>query len=397
MTSISSRRAVGMGVLGLLGVSALAQGQSYYYGGVSAGQATTNMEEQRITQTQLGPSFAVTAIHKDERDTSYKAFGGYQFSRYMALEGGYFHLGNPKFRADTSPTGTLHGQMRVQGMNLDVLGFLPVTESLSGVARLGAQYAKTSDQFEGTGAAIPSDPSPSKRQMNIKAGVGLQYEFMPALVLRAELERYRVSDAMGNHDGVNVASLSLLVPFGRSPAASPRVALAPMPVSEPQVAQAPAIESYTTPAAGITPPVVVAVAPPERKRVTFSAESLFGFDRAEVRPEGKLALDGFVSELDGTEFDTITVEGHTDRIGTQAYNQRLSEERAQAVKDYLVGTGKVDAAKIVAKGVSESDPATQADACKGTKGSASLIACLQADRRVEIEVAGTRSGATPSP
>ncbi len=395
MNSKSPMHAIALGVLSLLGASAFAQGQStegqsYYYGGVSAGQATTNMEEGRITETQTRPSVGVTTIHKDERDTSYKAFGGYQFNRFFALEGGYFHLGNPKFLADTSPAGTFHGQVRVQGANLDMLGFLPVTDGLSVLGRVGAQYAKTSDQFEGTGAAVPIDRAPSKRQMNIKAGAGLQYEFMPSLLGRVEFERYRVSDAVGNHNGVNVASLSLIVPFGRSPAPSSHVSMAPPPEPAPMLAQAPVIEPFQPPAAGIAPPMVVAVAPPERKRVSFSAESLFGFDRSDVRPEGKLALDTFVRELEGTQFDTITVEGHTDRLGTVEYNQRLSEERAQAVKDYLVGTGKVDASKIVAKGVSESAPTTQSADCKGKKETAKLIDCLQADRRVEIEVAGTR-------
>jgi OOP family OmpA-OmpF porin len=86
----------------------------------------------------------------------------------------------------------------------------------------------------------------------------------------------------------------------------------------------------------------------------------------------------------------ITVEGHTDRLGTSAYNQKLSQQRADSVKAYLVVSDKLDASKIntVAKG--ESMPVTKADDCKGNKASPKLIACLQADRRVEIEVSGTR-------
>jgi OOP family OmpA-OmpF porin len=138
------------------------------------------------------------------------------------------------------------------------------------------------------------------------------------------------------------------------------------------------------------PVAPVVVAPPERRRVSFSAESLFTFDKSELRPEGKAALDRFAGELAGTRFETITVEGHTDRLGSQVYNQKLSQRRADAVKDYLVASGKVDAGKVSSVGASESKPITKAEDCKGSKPSPKLIACLQPDRRVEIEVVGTR-------
>ena len=134
----------------------------------------------------------------------------------------------------------------------------------------------------------------------------------------------------------------------------------------------------------------MAAAPAPRKRVTFSAESLFGFDQSAVRPEGMKALDGFAGDLAGTQFDSISVEGHTDRLGSTAYNQRLSQQRADAVKDYLVTSGHVDAARITATGKSESMPVTLANTCVGEHQTARLIACLQPDRRVDVEVVGTR-------
>ena len=91
----------------------------------------------------------------------------------------------------------------------------------------------------------------------------------------------------------------------------------------------------------------------------------------------------------GTTFDTITVQGHADRIGTTAYNQTLSLDRAEAVKAYLVGKGTIDASRITATGRSEQEPVTVPEACQGAVTPA-LIHCLQPDRRVEIEVNGTR-------
>lgn len=75
-----------------------------------------------------------------------------------------------------------------------------------------------------------------------------------------------------------------------------------------------------------------------------------------MRPEGRAALDRFAQELIGTRFQTITVEGYTDRLGTASYNQRLSLQRADAVKAYLVETKGIDAAKISAVGNGMSAP-----------------------------------------
>jgi OOP family OmpA-OmpF porin len=162
-------------------------------------------------------------------------------------------------------------------------------------------------------------------------------------------------------------SVSLVFPFGRTAAPMPRVAYvapAPAPMPEPVVVMAAPL-----------PPVVVVVQapqapapapmPPAVRRVSYSAESLFGFDKSTVRPEGMTALDGFAAELAGAQFDSVTVEGHTDRLGSTTYNQSLSEQRAEAVKNYLVTQGKVDPAKIKAVGMSESNPVTKPEDCKG--------------------------------
>ena len=88
-------------------------------------------------------------------------------------------------------------------------------------------------------------------------------------------------------------------------------------------------------AAPMPAPVVIVQAPPApapqpvvKKRVSFSAESLFGFDKDTVQPEGKAALDGFSQKMTGTQFDMVSVEGHTDRLGAAAYNAKLSTRRA---------------------------------------------------------------------
>jgi OOP family OmpA-OmpF porin len=123
--------------------------------------------------------------------------------------------------------------------------------------------------------------------------------------------------------------------------------------------------------------------------VNFSADSLFDFDRSTLKPAGQQALDKLVGELRGVQYDTVKVTGHTDRLGKHDYNMRLSTRRAQAVAAYLVQSG-VPAGKVSATGVDGANPVTRPGDCKGNKPTAALIACLQPDRRVEVEVSGTR-------
>ena len=122
--------------------------------------------------------------------------------------------------------------------------------------------------------------------------------------------------------------------------------------------------------------------------VTLETEALFDFDRSAVRPDGRDKLDKLAGGMQGVQYDAILVVGHADRIGTTTYNQRLSERRAEAVKQYLVSKG-LPANKIKAEGRGELDPAQDASACKGLRKQ-KLIACLQPDRRVDVTVTGQK-------
>ena len=315
---------------------------------------------------------------------------GYQLNRYVGFELGYFNLGKQGTQVTTTPPGTMTAEVRAQGANLDIVGTLPLTTNLSALGRVGAAYTRTRAQFGGSGAVVVTNPNPSDRRSDMKVGVGLQYAFSPGFMMRAEGERYRISDATGGRGTVNLYSVSLVFPFGRAPAPAPKVAYLPPPPPAP----APMVKAEAPPpapaSAVVAPMPAPAPAAAVKRRVTYSAESLFGFDKATIRPEGKTALDGFAAELAGASFDSVTVEGHTDRIGSSAYNQKLSMERAEAVKAYLVSAGRVDAGKVKAVGMGEGTPATKAADCKGNTKTAALVTCLQPDRRVEIEVTGTR-------
>jgi OOP family OmpA-OmpF porin len=382
---------------GKLGLAALAMVLSPFaaaddygwYGGISAGQSRARIDDARITSGLLSGGLSTTSIADDNRDTGYKLFGGYRFSRNFALEGGYFDLGKFGFTATTVPAGTLTGNIKLKGLNLDAVGILPLSERFSVLGRVGLAYADARDQFAGTGAVTVLNPNPTKRETNYKYGLGLQYDFNRSLALRVEAERYRVNDAVGNKGDIDLVSVGLVFGFGgKAPAPAPAPMAAPAPEPAPVPAPAPAPEPVV-----VTPPPAPPAPPPAPvvlKKVTFSADSLYDFGKATIRPKGKQALDQLAAELRNVDYAFITVVGHTDRIGSNAANMKLSRRRADAVKDYLVQSGWIPADKITTKGVGETDPVTKPGDCKGTKVNRQLIACLQPDRRVEVEVSGTR-------
>jgi OOP family OmpA-OmpF porin len=141
----------------------------------------------------------------------------------------------------------------------------------------------------------------------------------------------------------------------------------------------------------VTPPVEAPT--PERLRVSFNSDVLFGFDRASITPSGKRALDKFTTDLNGVNYDHVTIEGHTDRIGSDAYNEKLSLQRAEAVKSYLVERDAIPANKITTVGKGKSQPVTGVGACKNLPTSVDVIACLEPDRRVDVDVIGSKPAA----
>lgn len=128
---------------------------------------------------------------------------------------------------------------------------------------------------------------------------------------------------------------------------------------------------------------------PAAKKVTMAADALFDFNKSNLRAEGKAKLDKLVNDIKSIKLEVIIAVGHADRIGKDAYNQKLSERRAAAVKDYLVSKG-VEANRVYAEGKGEKQPVTGGKCGKSEKKTKQLIDCLQPDRRVEIEIIGTQ-------
>ncbi|TWO70942.1 outer membrane beta-barrel protein [Caenimonas sedimenti] len=404
-----ARTSVALACLALGGLAtpaAFAQ-DAGWYAGAGIGSAATTVDDERIRNGLLNQGLDPVSMAEDEREAAYRLFGGYQFNRHFGVEAGWFDLGRFGFAASTFPAGQLTGDVRMRGINLDLVGSWPLTERLSLLGRAGLIYAQSRGSFGAAGAV--SNPygvtSRSERDWGLKLGAGIGWQLSPAWQLRAELERYRISDSVGNKGNVDVASISLVYRFGAS-GSMQRVATTPgavpgspgaqtgVPGAAGTMSPPPGAAASTAPspaAAGTAPSPSTAPAAPAAPttRVQFSADALFDFDQATLRPEGQRQLDAFAQRLRGVRVDGVLVTGHSDRIGSTAYNLRLSERRAAAVQAHLVQAG-VAAATISIRGAGETQPVTTPADCKGNQPTPALVACLQPDRRVEVEATGTR-------
>jgi len=150
----------------------------------------------------------------------------------------------------------------------------------------------------------------------------------------------------------------------------------PPPPPAPRVAPPP---PPPPPAAPPPPPPPAPVAPTSEK-VTFAADAFFDFDKAVLKPEAKAKMDDLVAKTGGVNLEVVIAVGHTDSIGTDSYNQKLSVARADAVKGYLVSKG-IEKNRVYTEGKGETQPVADNKTAEGRAK----------NRRVEIEVVGTRA------
>ncbi len=166
---------------------------------------------------------------------------------------------------------------------------------------------------------------------------------------------------------------------------TPELALAecdPDLVKKEEPKPAPVMAPPPPPPAPAPAPVVMAPKPPAFTTIDLQADALFDFDKAVLKDAGKQKLDNEVvaNVKEYTRVGTIEVTGYTDRIGSKAYNLKLSQRRADAVKAYLVSQG-VDEMHIDTVARGEDDPVA---ACENVKGWSKLVKCLAPNRRVEV-------------
>ena len=345
--------------------------KSAWYIGAGLGQARTSIDDQRLFRSLMENGASSVQFSLDERDTAYKLYLGKTLNDYFSLEGGYFNLGKSGFTAFANP-GSLRGEVGFQGVNLDVLGRLNLTERFSLFARLGIHYTEAKAHFTGDRLYAITNPNPSEKKANGKVGLGLEYKMSEAWAMRGEVERYRVSDGVQNRGDVDFYSLNLVYKMGR-PAPEPRRSYTPTP--EPKPVAEPLVITETMP---VAKPIVSKPVPVSEK-INFSAEALFDFDKSVVKSEGKLALDQMLSSLQNMNTEVMVTVGHADSIGSDAYNQALSLRRAEAVKAYLISRG-IAAERVYTEGQGERAPIADNTTIEGRAK----------NRRVIVEVVGTR-------
>ena len=145
-------------------------------------------------------------------------------------------------------------------------------------------------------------------------------------------------------------------------------------------APAPAVAPPPPPAPAVAPRAAPAPQAPAASKVTYAADAFFDFDKATLKPAGKAKLDDLVGKVKGINLEVIIAVGHTDSVGSDVYNQKLSVKRAESVKAYLVSKG-IEKNRIYTEGKGEKQPVADNKTNEG-RGK---------NRRVEIEVVGTRA------
>lgn len=286
---------------------------------------------------------------------SSRAFAGYTFNQYVGAEAGYNWLGNGKLYNET---------FKVHGWNASVLPRYPLTDDLSLLGEVGVMGWKADNDYS----------HESDHGYSPIFGVGLAYRVADPLDIQL---RYRFINHAGNtktgYSDVDNLGLEVVYYPTRTSDVAPEPTPAPEPAPAPEAAPAPAPQ-----------PMV------ETKTFTLTSDVLFDFNKATLKPEGAAALNKLYGNIESLSLNdkNVVVYGYTDRLGSDSYNLKLSQERARAVSNYLVSKG-LSSTRITAVGRGEADPVSPAS-CNAVKSKSSLIVCLAPDRRVNVEVKGSK-------
>ena len=364
------------GVLSLVGWAVMttqfamaADPNAGWIGGFNAGQSIANIDDVRIKSQLRDAGLATTTFSVDDRETAFKVFGGYKFNKNFALEGTYFELGKFSFRSTTSPAGTLDGSINLRGVSLDAVGIVPFKNKFSGFGRIGLHYTSTRDEFRSSGAvSTPTDNFANKKDLNLKVGLGLQYDFTESVGLRGEWERYRVNDAVGNLGDINMYSLGLVVKFGAKPAPAQKAALPPP--------KAPVL---------VVVPVVA-----KTEQYCSILDIQFEINEEEMQREEKEKIAVFATYMNKYPKTTAVIEGHSDDVGSHEENMKLSEKRAQSVVDYLVDAHKIDRSRLKAVGYGETRPIADNSTEEGQRANRrinAVIACAPDIEGLKVKAA----------
>lgn len=356
------KTAIALVVAGLAAASVAqaAPQENTFYAGVKAGQGS--FHDGINNNGAIGRHLSLNYGYRRNTFT-YGVFGGYQILNQdnlgLAVELGYDDFGRAKFRA----TGKPKVKHTNHGAHLSLKGSYEVLDGLDVYGKAGVALVRSDYKFyeDANGTRERKRGRHSLRTSGLFA-VGAEYAVLPELAVRLEYQwltrvgKFRTQDkpnsAINYNPWIGSINAGISYRFGQGEA-----------------------------------PVVAA---PEMVSKTFSLNSdvTFAFGKANLKPQAQATLDSVYGEISQVKSAKVAVAGYTDRIGSDAFNVKLSQERADSVANYFVAKG-VAADAISATGYGEANPVTGAT-CDQVKGRKALIACLAPDRRVEIAVNGTK-------
>ena len=339
------KTAIALAIAGLAAatVAQAAPQADTFYAGAKAGWASVH---HGLNQLKDEPGQTVS-----RNSEAYGVFGGYQITDNLAVEAGYEYFG----RAKAKTNGEQYFRHTAHGTTLALKGSYPVLADLDVYGRVGAASIRSDYKF--TNAKYHS------LKVSPVFAAGVEYAILPELALRAEyqwvsrvgnlgksLRKAGVANDVRYSPDIGSVALGLSYRFGQG-----------APVMAPEVVS---------------------------KTFNLNSDVTFAFAKADLKPQAQGVLDGIYGEIAQVNNANVKVAGYTDRIGSDAYNQKLSQKRAETVANYLVAKG-VSQNAISATGYGKANPVT-GNKCDAVKGRKALIACLADDRRVEIAVSGTK-------
>lgn len=339
------KTAIAVAISGLFmvaGAQAAPQDNTWYAGG-KLGWSNFQVSKDDVSSTLN--TYDVTR----HDDVGGGVYGGYQFNNWFGIEAGYDYLGKMDFDSSAGA-----GDLQSQGFQLAAkLSYNLGAADIYG--KVGGFGYHTKSLGESDDGVAPLLAFGTEYAINRDWAARFEYQWVSKIGDKEDL---------GFEPDNGLLSVGVNYRFGQQ---------------APAVAPAPAPEPAPAPA-----PVTVT------KEFSLSSDVLFDFNKATLKPAGVEALDGLYGQIkaETPKDGSALVIGYTDRIGSDQYNQALSEKRAKTVADYLVGKG-IPADKISTQGRGEADPVTGTQ-CDGVKGKKKLISCLAPDRRVTIQVTGVK-------
>ncbi|HGO5823673.1 TPA: porin OmpA [Mannheimia haemolytica] len=351
---------VALAVLSAAAVAQAAPQANTFYAGAKAGWASFHDGlTQFDSKDNKGEGFGI-----NRNSVTYGVFGGYQIADNLAVELGYDYFG--RVRGNVGEDKAI--KHVAHGTHLSLKPSYEIAPNLDVYGKVGAALVRNDYKGYNNGSNVNYE---KQRAHNLKTslllGAGLEYAITPELAARVE---YQYLHAAGNLDKARQkANLEWI-----NAQYSPKI----------HSVSAGLTYRFGQGAAPVEAPEVVT------KNFAFSSDVLFDFGKSSLKPAAATALDAAHTEISnlGLENPAIQVNGYTDRIGKEAYNLKLSQRRAESVANYIVSKG-ANPANITAVGYGKANPVT-GNTCDAVKGRKALIACLAPDRRVEIQVQGSK-------